>query len=365
MQLVASASGRAEREYLPRGDCLAWDPWLIGLHVTADILIFAAFTAIAMATLVFVRRRKMQLSMIGWLFASFIFLSGLAQIASFATLWFPLYGVHIALKLLTAGVALFAAFMVFRLMPQALAIPTQNEYERLLGELRLGKEALEQRVKERTEHIASLMDELGHRLKNVYAVALALARQAGGREPFLSRYTDLLGSLAATHDALVRQEYKGARIRDLLHGQLRAFGLEQDVEARGPDLVLLASTAQMLGLGLHELATNGIKHNPSGLRSVAWREITGADGKERLRFIWRETARSPVTPEPDQGGFGRRLLTRIIPEALGGEARLAVGPHEVTWTLDAPLSSIGTIASAHTRKDCQRFNGPAVWQLAK
>ena len=311
-------------------------------------MIFGTFTAIATAILIFVRRREMQFSIIGWLFASFIFLAGFAQIASFATFWWPIYGVHIAVKLLAAGVSLFAAYMALRLLPQALAIPTQGEYEGLLGELRLAKGTLEQRVRDRTEHIASLMDELGHRLKNAYSVALALARQAGGDETFLDRYTDLLGSLAATHDALVRHEYKGARIRDLLHGQLSAFGLEDDVEARGPDLVLLPSAAQMLGLALHELATNGIKHNPGGQRSITWSEVTGSEEKEWLRFIWRETTGSPVTPDPDQTGFGCKLLTCIIPQALGGQARMTVTTREVTWTLDAPRSSVGTICSPTT-----------------
>ena len=104
----------------------------------------------------------------------------------------------------------------------------------------------------------------------------------------------------------------------------------------------------MLGLALHELATNGIKHNPGGQRSITWSEVTGSEEKEWLRFIWRGTTGSPVTADTDQTGFGCKLLTCIIPQALGGQARMTVTTREVTWTLDAPRSSVGTICSPTT-----------------
>ena len=42
---------------MPHGYCLLWKPWLVALHATADVLIFASYFVIPVAIVSFLRQR--------------------------------------------------------------------------------------------------------------------------------------------------------------------------------------------------------------------------------------------------------------------------------------------------------------------
>ena len=60
---------------------------------------------------------------------------------------------------------------------------------------------------------------------------------------------------------------------------------------------------------------------------------------------WVESGGPPVVPT-ESSGFGRKVLTELVPSALQGSARLDYAPGGIEWTLasqpvtiDAPASS--------------------------
>jgi PAS domain S-box-containing protein len=154
---------------LPHGYCLLWDPWLISAHLFSDIAIFLAYAAIPVAIYMFLRKRPtLAMSNLAWLFALFILFCGITHLASAVALYLPIYEMQAGIKVVTAGVSLATAFVIFPLIPKALAIPSPDDLQRVISqlqteveshqqtahELRTARDELQQRVQEQTTALA-------------------------------------------------------------------------------------------------------------------------------------------------------------------------------------------------------------------
>src|SRR5258706_15581649 len=108
------------------------------------------------------------------------------------------------------------------------------------------------------------MREINHRAKNMLSVVDAIAHQTATRNPedFVERFSDRVQALSANQDLLVRNEWKGVDIADLVRAQLAHFAdlIGSRIAVHGPKLRLNAASAQAIGLALHELATNAGKY---------------------------------------------------------------------------------------------------------
>jgi len=194
-----------------------------------------------------------------------------------------------------------------------------------------------------------VMRELTHRSKNLLAVIQAIARQAAASSPDLEAFHrdfgERLRGLARSHDLLVARNWAGALIDDLVRSQLAFLGPSDAdrIEIEGVSMMLAPEAAQNLGLALHELATNAVKHGalsvPAGKVQIAWREMDGRNGEQRLVFTWRETGGAGVQ-QPDRMGFGHLVLEDIVPGMLGGSATLAFAPEGILWTLEVAAKTI-------------------------
>ena len=101
--------------------------------------------------------------------------------------------------------------------------------------------------------------------------------------------------------------------------------------------------AEYLGLAIHELAINALKHGalsvPEGKLHIYWSadEITG-----RFQFDWQEQGGPIVAPLPHKG-FGRVILEKVVPSSFNGKAELRAHPSGICWHLDAPISNVQTM----------------------
>jgi two-component sensor histidine kinase len=235
---------------------------------------------------------------------------------------------------------------------KAFRITTPAQYEAQLAKkdavaaaLAEERDTLESRVRERTERLNMVNAELHHRFKNMLSVISALARQSGAEQTFSDVFDKRLRGIAATLDLLTEKQWQGARIGELLKAQLDIFDDSLDVEVLGPDFTLKPAAVQPLGMAFHELATNALKHNPRGTQAISW-EVFNDEERPSLRFIWSET---PVGAGPaaqiGASGTGRKLLERVVPQALSGKATLMVTPERITWLLVAPLTSVGSVSA--------------------
>jgi len=93
----------------------------------------------------------------------------------------------------------------------------------------------------------------------------------------------LLLALARAHEFLIRADWRGASLRDLIDAELAPFASRAQVA--GPDLMLDAKMVQTFAILLHELATNAAKHGSlstdHGKVAIAW-NVTGSGNDARL-----------------------------------------------------------------------------------
>jgi PAS domain S-box-containing protein len=197
----------------------------------------------------------------------------------------------------------------------------------------------ERKEREEKEHL--LMREINHRAKNMLSVVASIAHQTAARNPedFVERFSERIQALSANQDLLVRSQWSGVEIADLVRAQLAPFAdlIGSRIAVRGPRLRLNPASAQAIGLALHELATNAGKYGAlstgQGRVDISW----GTAG-DTLTMSWTERDGPPVSA-PQQRGFGSTVMEEMAERSLGGEVRLDYAPTGVAWHLTCPAGN--------------------------
>jgi two-component sensor histidine kinase len=103
-----------------------------------------------------------------------------------------------------------------------------------------------------------------------------------------------------------------------------------------------AKAAEQIGLALHELGTNAVKHGalsaPSGVIKIRWDFRSGELHDPLLCITWDEVG-GPRVERPQRQGFGDVVLTKVVPRSLLGTASLDFEPEGVKWVLLVSSSS--------------------------
>jgi PAS domain S-box-containing protein len=196
----------------------------------------------------------------------------------------------------------------------------------------------ERKEREEKEHL--LMREINHRAKNMLNVVDSIARQTAARDPedFIERFSERIQALSANQDLLVRNQWRGVEIDDLVHAQLAPFAdlIGSRIALQGPKLHLNPASVQAIGLALHELTTNAAKYGAlstdSGRVDVCW----GSDGNT-FTMSWTEHD-GPASP-PKRRGFGTIVMETMVERSMGGDVELHYAPSGVTWRLTCPAAN--------------------------
>lgn len=155
-------------DFMPHGHCYLWRPEILWLNVGSDVLIALSYYSIPLALLVFVRRRgDLVYHWMFVLFAAFIFLCGTTHVVEIWTVWHGSYRIEGVVKLLTGLVSLATAVLLWRLVPQALRLPSPSQYAGELEtrraieqQLLLAQRDLELKVEKRTRELSETVREL-------------------------------------------------------------------------------------------------------------------------------------------------------------------------------------------------------------
>jgi two-component sensor histidine kinase len=178
------------------------------------------------------------------------------------------------------------------------------------------------------EHNRLLMQEMNHRAKNVLSVVDAIAHQTATRNPedFIERFSERIQSLSANQELLVRNEWRGVDIEDLVRAQLSHFAdlIGSRIDVHGPKLRFTAASSQAIGLAFHELATNAGKYGAlsteKGRVDVFW----AIDG-DTLAMNWTERDGPPVSA-PERRGFGTIVMKTMTERSVNGAVDVDYAP---------------------------------------
>ncbi|WP_264598741.1 sensor histidine kinase [Rhodoblastus acidophilus] len=197
--------------------------------------------------------------------------------------------------------------------------------------------------KEAEAHLRLLVNELAHRVKNTLTVVQSITertfRGGGGVDGIRQALGGRLQALADTHTLLTLSNWQSVDFGSLVS---RSTGhLVRDDSARfrmdGPTLALAPKAGVALGLVLHELGVNAVKHGAwsveGGSVSCLW-----AIENQTFRLEWSESGISGLAA-PTRKGFGAQLVNRFVAYDLKGEARQIWRPEGLLYVLKAPIGN--------------------------
>jgi PAS domain S-box-containing protein len=213
-------------------------------------------------------------------------------------------------------------------------------------------------ARRRSDEVRQMLTrEVNHRSKNLLTIVQVIARQTAARSPqdFLDSFGERLRALAANQDLLVKSEWQRLTLSDLVTSQLDCFGgTGSRVVLSGPPVTVAPSAAQVLGMALHELATNAARYgslsNNSGRVEIAW-----AIEEDSFSLSWRETGGPEVTA-PGETGFGTIVLDKMTASSMSGDVRINYAPEGVVWRLRCPQAVLHDSSGSISSEPPTRFN---------
>jgi two-component sensor histidine kinase len=227
----------------------------------------------------------------------------------------------------------------FVLQTLAREVMSQLELRRAMVE----REAALAASREAQQRQALLVRELHHRVRNTLAMVQALlgatARTSGTIRGFYRSFSARISSLAKTQTLLTEDYWQTAPVRELVLKELRALSGDRRYVLEGPPVELAADLAVPLGMALHELATNAVRHGalsgPAGQVEVTW-ELKTVEGVRKVHLDWRERGGPPVGT-PQHNGFGSTLLRSVVPMQAKAEVEVTFDPEGLRCQIEAPL----------------------------
>lgn len=224
------------------------------------------------------------------------------------------------------------------------AKPIRDESGQILYWFGTNTDVTEMLAKE--EQIRVLLMEVNHRSKNLLSVVQALARRSGCSDTeFLRRFESRLSSLSANQDLLVRRGWSTILMDELAEAQLGILGRDAraQVETHGGSVPLSPRSAEIIGMALHELATNALKYgalsSTAGRVLLSWEERDG-----QFLLDWRESG-GPLVTQPTHHGFGTTLMRHIPARSLNADVTLDYAPTGLRWHLACSTATARALES--------------------
>ena len=190
-----------------------------------------------------------------------------------------------------------------------------------------------------------LARELNHRVKNLFAVVLAIVKMSGkgdpAAKPTIDKIAQRLHALLRSHEVTQGQIEQGGGtrpqidLRELIETALAPYRLDEArARIEGEPVMLRSHLAVPLGLVLHELVTNAVKYGAladgDGTLTVGWQR-----DHDRVRLTWREDG-APLPASPASEGFGTMLIASSARQ-IGGTIERGFHPTGVEVAMDFPV----------------------------
>jgi two-component sensor histidine kinase len=193
--------------------------------------------------------------------------------------------------------------------------------------------------RKQAETLEAVARDMSHRTKNLLAViqslAVQTAKNAASTEAFIDQFRGRIQSISRSQDISIGAKRHGAKLSELVETQVVPYlGGSGRVGFTGRDCYLSPNAALHVGLALYELCIPLARDGDGETVEVSAELDTSVDddGATPLRLTWHESGNG-TTGAID--GFGRVLLERIVPAAVGGHAALGESGTDYTLTISA------------------------------
>jgi PAS domain S-box-containing protein len=230
--------------------------------------------------------------------------------------------------------------------------PLKDADGRIVGASKIARDITERRRAQEQQHL--LLREMGHRVKNLFAVASSVvslsARSADTPESMAKAVRARLDALTRAQE-LTRPGLMGAPeksdpdttlqalVRTILSPYADGPSERERVSISGPDVPIAGSAVTSLALLLHEFATNAAKYGALACASGRIRLDWVADERE-LALTWQEHGGPAVKQPPQDEGFGSLLARRIVSGQFGGRLSRDWKPEGLTIHLSVPIEQL-------------------------
>jgi PAS domain S-box-containing protein len=221
--------------------------------------------------------------------------------------------------------------------------PVRDSSGKIIGASKVGRDITQKRRAQEKQKL--LLQEMNHRVKNLFAVASGLiavsARTATTPKQLSSDVRSRLGALARAQDLILagdRKDTSNVQLLDLVRIILSPYDTNNGhISISGPEVECGPGAATSIALLLHEFATNSVKYgalmNAEGSIDV-WFEI----GRQ-LTLTWTESGGPPIESAAITQGFGGVLVNATI-AGLGGTIERTWSRTDLTIRITVPLERI-------------------------
>jgi len=175
-------------------------------------------------------------------------------------------------------------------------------------------------------HARLMARELSHRMKNMFAVIGAIVTMTGrhdGVESAAKKINGRVYALGRAHEATldIASRTDPVDLAPVIRTILSPYGEDGDsgVRLHGGEVRVDSNIVSILGLVLHELATNATKYGALGVDDgavdISWR--MDEDGGRDLVLEWRESGGPAIAEAPQNLGMGSGIITNLLDLADG------------------------------------------------
>ena len=207
---------------------------------------------------------------------------------------------------------------------------------------------IELELRETARQNTILLDEMNHRIKNLFTLLGGMVRQtardAQDTQQMSEAITGRLQALSAAHALILpkadeqSQTDKSVSLDDLARTVLSPYP-ETQIQIDGAAVTLGPKAAVAFALSLHELATNAAKYGAfneaEGRVTIHW-NVTG----DTLGLTWREAMAEELHLGMTNSGFGSRLLQMNIETQLGGTLQRELTAGGIHVGFSVPMTAL-------------------------
>ncbi len=271
---------------MPHGHCFLWQKDIFWLHVLSDIGISTAYFAIPFALIYLLRKRKdIPFESIFFLFASFILLCGLTHVMSIWVLWYPDYAFEGVIKALTAVVSISTFFVLLKLIPRILSIPSPSQLatiNRQLQEATHELEVLYRQSKVNSEsHVRAIVNTVLDGLLIIDDKGIIQSFNYAAEKIFGYKPEEVVGkNIKMLMPEPYHSEHDGYLRNYLSTGEKKVIGIGREVSGRRKD-----GSVFPMDLGINEMQLEGVRMFVGTVRDISERKKAESQIKEEAARV--------------------------------------------------------------------------------